>query len=244
MRIIVVEQDVALGQFLARSLGSDNHETHWVADGEAALEQVENSDFDLMVLDLMLPQLSGLEVLARMQQRHAACSVITLSAEESAEARVRCLNAGADDCITKPFSLQELIARCRANLRRRSYLNSATLEHNGVVLNRRDRTVRREGIPIDLTTKEFALLEQLLERRGRCTSRADLLKKVFQLPENAATNVVEVYINYLRRKLAPDALAGAPPIIETVRGSGYRVAALSDAALVARPVPMLQAASL
>ncbi len=244
MRIIVVEQDAALGQFLARSLGSDSHETHWVADGESALAQVESSDFDLMVLDLLLPRLSGLEVLERMQQQHAACSVITLIAEESAEARVRCLNTGADDCIAKPFSLQELIARCRAQLRRRSRLSSATLEHNGVVLNRRERTVRREGIAIDLTTKEFALLEHLLERRGRCTSRAELLQKVFQLPENAATNVVEVYINYLRRKLAPDVLAGAPAVIETVRGSGYRVAALSSAALPQRPIPMLQAASL
>ena len=244
MRIIVVEQDAALGQFLARSLGTDNHETLWVGDGEAALAQVESADFDLMVLDLLLPKLSGLEVLERMQQRHASCSVITLTAEESAEARVRCLNTGADDCVAKPFSLQELIARCRAQLRRRSRLSTTTLEHNGLVLNRRQRTVHREGIAIDLTTKEFALLEHLLEQRGRCTSRAELLRAVFQLPENAATNVVEVYINYLRRKLAPDVLAGAPAVIETVRGSGYRVALATNVPLARRPVPMLQAASL
>ncbi len=244
MRIIVVEQDAALGQFLARSLSSDTQETLWVADGEAALTQVEASDFDLMVLDLVLPQLTGFEVLERMQQCHANCSVITLIGEESAEARVRCLNSGADDCVAKPFSLQELIARCRAQLRRRSRLSTATLEHNGLVLNRRDRTVQREGIAIDLTTKEFALLEHLLERRGRCSSRAELLHKVFQLSETAATNVVEVYINYLRRKLAPEVLAGAPPIIETVRGSGYRVAALTSASMPQRPMPLLQAASL
>ncbi len=244
MRILVVEQDVALGQFLARSLKTDSHETHWVADGESALVQLDGADFDLMVLDLLLPGLGGLEVLERMQQSHSACSVIILTAEESAEARVRCLNTGADDCIAKPFSLQELIARCRAQLRRRSRLNNDCLEHNGLLLNRRDRTVNREGIAIDLTTKEFALLEHLLEQRGRCTSRGDLLRKVFQLPENAATNVVEVYINYLRRKLAPDALAGAPAIIETVRGSGYRVAALSARPMVQKSVPLLQVASL
>ncbi len=244
MRILIVEQDAALGQFLARSLGTDNHETQWVADGETALERIQSLDFDLMVLDLLLPQLSGLEVLERMQHSHASCSVIILTAEESAEARVRCLNTGADDCIAKPFSLQELIARCRAQLRRRARLNSATLEHNGLILNRRDRTVRREGVPIELTTKEFALLEHLLEQRGRCTSRGDLLRKVFQLPENSSTNVVEVYINYLRRKLAPDVLVGVPAIIETVRGSGYRIAAGTSAPLVQRSVPMLQVASL
>ena len=247
MRIIVVEQDAALGQFLARSLGTENHETHWVADGETALEQVETSDFDLMVLDLLLPRLSGLEVLERMQQSHSQCSVITLTAEESADARVRCLNTGADDCIAKPFSLQELIARCHAQLRRRSRLSSDTLEHNGLILNRRDRTVQREGIPIDLTAKEFVLLEHLIERRGRCASRAELLNKVFQLPETAATNVVEVYINYLRRKLAPNILAGAPAIIETVRGSGYRVSSRvtsKSPAAAQTAYPMLRAASL
>ena len=247
MRIIVVEQDAALGQFLARSLGAGEHETQWVCDGESALAQVESADFDLMVLDLLLPTLSGLDVLERMQLNHPRCSVITLTAEESAEARVRCLNIGADDCIAKPFSLQELIARCHAQLRRRSRLNSDTLEHNGLVLNRRDRTVHRDGIAIDLTTKEFALLEHLLERRGRCTSRTELLLKVFQLPEHSTTNVVEVYINYLRRKLAPDALSGAPAVIETVRGSGYRIStssSLNTKALPQRPFPLLQAASL
>ncbi len=244
MRILIVEQDAALGQFLARSLGTDNHETQWVADGETALERIQSLDFDLMVLDLLLPRLSGLEVLERMQQSHASCSVIILTAEESAEARVRCLNTGADDCIAKPFSLQELIARCRAQLRRRARLSSATLEHNGLILNRRDRTVRREGVPIELTTKEFALLEHLVEQRGRCTSRGDLLRKIFQLPENSSTNVVEVYINYLRRKLAPDVLVGVPAIIETVRGSGYRIAAGTSTPLVQRSVPMLQVASL
>ncbi len=147
MRIIVVEQDAALGQFLARSLGTEHHQTFWASDGETALEQVQNADFDLMVLDLLLPRLSGLEVLERMQQHHSRCSVITLTAEESAEARVRCLNTGADDCIAKPFSLQELLARCHAQLRRRACLNNDVLEHNGLVLNRRDRTVQPSRLP-------------------------------------------------------------------------------------------------
>ena len=244
MQIIVVEQDAALGQFLARSLRLEGHETEWTADGESALLKVEAMVFDLMVLDLLLPRLSGLAVLECMRERHPACSVITLTAEESAEARTRCLNAGADDCVTKPFSLQELMARCRAQLRRRGRLSNALLEHNGVVLDHRARTVKREGVRIDLTTKEFALLEHLMEHRGRCSSRAELLREVFDLPANSATNVVEVYINYLRKKLAPESLAGAPPIIETIRGSGYRIGAATSSRHAADRMPMLRAASL
>lgn len=242
MRIIVVEQDAALGQFLARSLRTDGHETEWVGDGETALARIGSASFDLMVLDLLLPRLSGLAVLESMQEAHSGCSVITLTAEESAEARTRCLNAGADDCVTKPFSLQELIARCRAQLRRRARLKQPTLEHNGVVLNHRARTVKREGVSIDLTTKEFALLEHLMEHRGRCSSRVELLLRVFHLPETASTNVVEVYINYLRKKLAPVCLGIAAPLIETVRGSGYRM--VDSSALAYERPPMLKAVSL
>ena len=245
MQILVVEQDAALGQFLARSLRTDGHDANWVGDGETALTQAAARDLDLMVLDLLLPGLSGLEVLEHMQNAHANCSVITLTTEESTEARVRYLNGGADDCIAKPFSLQELIARCRAQLRRRSRLNNETLELDGLVLHRRERTVKRHGVGIGLTTKEFTLLEHLLERRGRCASRSELLQRVFQLPASAKTNVVEVYINYLRRKLSPDCLAGLPPVIETVRGSGYRVASPSSAKSLHSPMPhMLQAVSL
>ena len=125
MRIIVVEQDAALGQFLARSLGTGEHETHWVSDGEVSTGSGREAPTLISwYLDLLLPNLSGHEVLERMQQAHPRCSVITLTAEESAEARVRCLNIGADDCIAKPFSLQELLARCHAQLRRRLRLNS------------------------------------------------------------------------------------------------------------------------
>ena len=234
MRIIVVEQDAALGQFLARSLRTEGHEAEWVGDGESALTHADTFELDLMVLDLILPELSGAEVLDRMHRCHDRCSVIALTPDTSAEARVRCLNSGADDALAKPFSLQELLARCRAQLRRRERLNGALVEYQGLVLNRRERTVRRAGIGIELTGKEFALLEYLIERRGRCSSRAELLRHVFQLPETSPTNVVEVYINYLRRKLS---LAGAPPLIETVRGSGYRVTPLSSG-MRSLPAPM------
>lgn len=227
MRTIVVEQDAALGQVLARSLRSDGNEADWVGSGEAALARATEMDIDLMVLDMQLPALSGIAVLQQMQERFTNCSIIVLMSEDLLETRVRCLDLGADDCVMKPFSLQELTARCRAQLRRRSRLSGATIEHAGLVLRRRNRTVSRDGVAIELTAKEFALLEYLVEQRGRCSSRAELLRQVFQLPETSPTNVVEVYINYLRRKLSAGDLSVAPAVIETVRGSGYRIADLS-----------------
>ena len=223
MRTIVVEQDAALGQVLARSLRTDGNEADWVGSGEAALARALAVEVDLMVLDLQLPVLTGIELLQQMQERFSTCSLIVLMSEDLLETRVRCLDLGADDCVMKPFSLQELTARCRAQLRRRSRLSGATIEHAGLMLRRRNRTVSRDGIGIELTAKEFALLEYLVERRGRCSSRAELLRQVFQLPETSPTNVVEVYINYLRRKLSAGDLSGAPAVIETVRGFGYRI---------------------
>ncbi len=245
MRTIVVEQDAALGQVLARSLRTDGNEAEWVGSGEAALARAAGSEIDLMVLDLHLPERMGLAVLQEMQERFGHCSIIVLMSEDLLETRVRCLDLGADDCVMKPFSLQELIARCRAQLRRRSRLSGATLEHGGLVLRRKNRTVSRGGVAIELTAKEFSLLEYLVERRGRCSSRSELLRQVFQLPETSPTNVVEVYINYLRRKLSAGELSTAPPVIETVRGSGYRIAdPLQAEAISASAKRVLEAVSL
>lgn len=239
MRTLIVQQDAALGQLLARSLKQENNEADWVGDGESALARCEAADVDLMVLDLQLPGVSGLDILQTMQQRFTSCSLIVLLSEDLIETRVRCLDLGADDCILKPFSLQELTARCRAQLRRRARLSGATLEYGDLVLRRRDRSASRAGVAIELTAKEFSLLEFLVERRGRCSSRVELLRQVFHLPENSPTNVVEVYINYLRRKLSAGELSSAPPFIETVRGFGYRVADANPATSLPLP-PAIQ----
>ncbi len=233
MRTIIVQQDAALGQLLARSLKHENNDAEWVADGETALARCELMDVDLMVLDLHLAGIAGLDVLQTMQRRFTSCSLIVLLSEDLIETRVRCLDLGADDCIMKPFSLQELTARCRAQLRRRARLSGATLEHGDLVMRRRDRSATRAGVAIELTAKEFSLLEFLVERRGRCASRVELLRQVFHLPENSPTNVVEVYINYLRRKLSAGELVSAPPLIETVRGFGYRVAEVTSSSAAA-----------
>ena len=231
MRIVVVEDDAALGVFLQKSLALDGHTVDWVSDGEAALHFVESFEPDLMVLDITLPRRDGYDVLSELQLRESTTAVITLMPHASVEDRVRCLRGGADDCLVKPFSFQELLARCAALLRRRARSAGSVLRHGELTVNRVERTVSRNGVEIALTTKEFTLLEHLVQGRGRCCTRADLLQNVFGMPSDAVTNVVDVYINYLRRKLGPD---GAK-LIETVRGSGYRMRAARTLPFTAIP---------
>jgi DNA-binding response OmpR family regulator len=225
MRILIVEDDAALGLFLQKGLKLEGHEVSWVGDGEAALVQAEQYRPDLMVLDLSLPKKDGTEVLAEMRGRFDETAVLVLTGRSEVEERVKCLNLGADDCLLKPFSFHELTARCRALLRRREQFADPMLRHGNVELNRMERRVTRNGRLVELTVKEFALLEFLLMRRGRCCSRAELLREVWQMLPAAGTNVVDVYVNYLRKKLGAgsvDADAGYC-VIETVRGEGYQM---------------------
>ncbi|MDE1161692.1 MAG: response regulator transcription factor [Acidobacteriaceae bacterium] len=226
MRVLVVEDDRALGQFLQKGLQMEGHVVEWCGDGESALQHAEASPADLMVLDLSLPRRDGTEVLAEVAERWPETSVLVLTGRSQLDERVRCLNSGADDCLLKPFSFHELTARCRAILRRRVQNADAVLRHGSVEMNRVDRTVKRDGKYVELTAKEFALLEFLLLRRGQSCSRGELLREVWQMAEDSSTNVVDVYVNYLRRKLAmvhPDRQSSVT-VIETVRGVGYKLA--------------------
>ncbi len=226
MRVLIVEDDSALGLFLQKGLKIEGHEVEWLADGESAMERLTLRRPDLMVLDLSLPKKDGTEILEALVGRFEGMSVLVLTGRNEVEIRVKCLNLGADDCMLKPFSFHELRARCRALLRRREQFADPVLRQSGIELHRMERRVTRDGVPVDLTVKEFALLEFLLQRRGVCCSRAELLREVWQMSPDTGTNVVDVYINYLRRKLAAacpaDGAGGAgPELIETVRGSGY-----------------------
>jgi DNA-binding response OmpR family regulator len=145
--------------------------------------------------------------------------VLVLTAEPSLDTRLQCFDLGADDCMLKPFSLRELRARCFALLRRQSGFD-AVLRYGDLELNRMDHSVRRNGLPIALTNKEYGLLECLLLNKGRCVSRNRLMEQVWKLGAEASTNVVDVYVNYLRRKLQE---TGDQPLISTVRGQGYRI---------------------
>ncbi|WP_348268685.1 response regulator transcription factor [Edaphobacter paludis] len=225
MQVLIVEDDLALGSFLQKGMKLEGHDVEWVGDGEAALLHAEEHRPDLMVLDLSLPRKDGTEVLAEMQGRFNEMAVLVLTGRSQVEERVKCLNLGADDCLLKPFSFHELTARCRALLRRREQFADPMLRHGDVELNRMDRRVARSGVGVELTVKEFNLLEFLMLRRGRCCSRTELLKEVWHMSPDAGTNVVDVYINYLRKKLsaASGGLDAGYSVIETVRGEGYQM---------------------
>jgi DNA-binding response OmpR family regulator len=163
-----------------------------------------------------------MEVLAAMRARHDDGAVLVLSGRNDLRVRVQCLDGGADDYLPKPFSYLELKARCRALLRRRQQFADPVLRHGDLELNRIEHKVARGGRAIGLTAKEFSLLECLLLHEGECVSRSQLLAEVWQMPGETGTNVVDVYVNYLRRKVESGA-AGDGELIETVRGAGYRL---------------------
>jgi len=221
MRVLVVEDDKALGEFLRQGLEREGHQVDWVEDGDTALRSVAEVSPELIVLDLSLPRRDGMEVLAELRAHQHDCSVLVLTGRNDLDARVQCLDTGADDYLLKPFSYFELTARCRALIRRRRQTADPLLRHGDLELHRIERRVARAGKAVALTAKEFALLEYLMLHKDECLSRGRLLADVWQMPSETGTNVVDVYVNYLRRKLGAE--AGGPSVIETVRGSGYRL---------------------
>ncbi len=239
MRVLIVEDDSALGHFLGQGLTLDGYEVELAADGEAALALTARMRPEVMVLDLGLPRMDGLEVLEQMGERFSATSVLVLTARAGMEERVRCLELGADDVVLKPFSFHELRARLRAMGRRRSRLEDTVLRFGDLEMDRAARRVMQGGREVELTVTEFSLLESLLRRHGeRVCSRAELLREVWRSPVGMGTNIVEVYINYLRKKLGNGlgrsfgrARAAGESVIRTVRGEGYLLSAASGAGI-------------
>ena len=235
MRILIAEDDKALGLFLSRGLEADGHRVRLTHDGGAAAEAFRQDLPELTILDLNMPVKDGEQVLEEVRLLDADLPVLILTARQEVDTRVRCFDLGADDLMTKPFSLHELRARCRALLRRkreaRLQLRAGDLE-----LDRLDHTARRGALSIVLTNKEFALLEHLMLNRGHCVSRVQLLESVWNLEPAQTTNIVDVYINYLRRKLKDP-----PPghLIRTVRGQGYVVPSEVELALTVPSVVLL-----
>jgi len=219
MRFLVADDDPALGMFLTRGLEADGHIVSLANNGQAAVEVFLAETPDLTILDLNLPYKDGTEVLRFVRSLTQDIPILILTARNEVETRVKCLDLGADDCMLKPFSLSELRARCRALLRRRRDTN-LVLRQDDLEVNRIERTVRRDGVTISLTNKEFALLEYLLLNRGCAVSRSTLLERVWNMQASSSTNVVDVYVNYLRRKLAD---YSEQPLIRTVRGEGYAI---------------------
>jgi len=222
MRILVVEDDAALSSFIRKGLEAEYHAVDTAQDGEQGLSMAVGIDYDLAVLDLNLPGVDGLTVLKSVRQRKPKLPVIILTARSRVEDRVQCLDSGADDYLVKPFSFLELSARARALLRRSHLPSESVLTVMDLSLDRVERKVQRSGRPIELTTKEFALLEYLMRNAGRRLTRAMIIEHVWNLTFDSSTNIVDVYINYLRRKI-DDGFTS--PLIHTVRGVGYQLTA-------------------
>jgi DNA-binding response OmpR family regulator len=218
-RILVIEDEPGIVDFLERGLRSYGFEVESATDGVAGAERILSEPFDLVVLDVMLPRRSGLEVLADVHEAKPALPVIILTARGEIEDRVAGLDAGAIDYLTKPFSLSELAARVRAQLRVVAQAPSTELSGGDVEVDLITREVRRGGVSVRLSTTEFELLTYLLRNAGRVLSREQILRAVWGYEYDPGTNVVDVYVGYLRRKLRRT--EGKDPIV-TVRSVGYR----------------------
>jgi DNA-binding response OmpR family regulator len=219
MRLLIAEDDRALGTFLSRGLEADGHRVRLAADGASAVNAFREDLPDLTILDLNLPVKDGEQVLDEVRRVDADLPILVLTARQEVETRVRCLDRGADDLMTKPFSLHELRARCRVLLRRKREAK-LLVRAGDLEVDRMNHSAVRAGEEIALTNKEFGLLEHLILNRGQCVSRVELLETVWKLEPAQTTNIVDVYVNYLRRKLKDPAPGH---VIRTVRGKGYMI---------------------
>jgi DNA-binding response OmpR family regulator len=220
MHVLIVEDDGPVAKFVSGELESEHYDVGVVTTGLQVPQAVEDSKCDLLILDLSLPDIEGIEVLRQVRGKKPHLPVLILTGSARVEDRVVGLNSGADDYLTKPFAMSELLARVRALMRRSNLPFEPILRTSDLELDRVRRMVHRRDRTIELTPKEFALLEYLLLNAGQNVSRSSIIHHVWKLSNDTMTNVVDVYINYLRRKID----AGATEkLIHTVRGAGYRL---------------------
>lgn len=215
-RILIAEDEPGIATFIEKGLRSAGFTTLVVDDGPTAADIAQDLNFDLLILDLGLPGLDGHQVLAQIRERGERMPVVILTARKGVGDTVAGLEGGADDYITKPFRFEELLARIRVRLRDRGTPEITVLEVSGVRLDLRTRRAEVGGAQVELSTREFVLAETLMKHRGQVLSRETLLSRVWGYDFEPGSNVVDVYIGYLRKKLGND-------LIETVRGMGYRL---------------------
>ncbi len=218
MHILVVEDESKVASFIKRGLEAVNYSVDVEPDGEAGLNRFLEGDYDLVILDVMLPKLDGLSVMKEIRQRRVNIPVLLLTARVTVADKVMGLDLGADDYLTKPFAFEELLARVRALLRRGAAAAPTVLAVADLRLDPATREVTRGNKRIDLTPKEFALLEFLMRRRGQTLSRAVIAQHVWGVDYDTFTNVIDVYVNYLRKKIDSDFEV---KLIHTIRGAGY-----------------------
>ena len=219
MRVLIVEDDEKIASFLERGLSAQGYQVTLADRGDEGLELALTPEMELVILDLSLPGLDGLDALAKLRQARHDKPVLVLTARDSLEQKVRALDLGADDYMTKPFALDELLARLRALTRRADQRTSDAIEIGGLRLDLLSRQATRGGSAIDLSTREFTLLEYLMRHPGQVLSRVQILATVWEYDFDPQSNVVDVYVRYLRRKVD---VPGEASLIETVRGAGYR----------------------
>ncbi|WP_447979977.1 response regulator [Candidatus Nitrospira bockiana] len=225
MRILIIEDDRDLAQFIQKGLREERYATDWAPDGDEGLSLAGQAEYDLIVLDIMLPKLDGLTVCRRLRERGYKAPILLLTVRDSVEDKVEGLNTGADDYLTKPFAFAELVARVRALLRRgpqvQGPLKAADLELDPVA-----HRVWRAGKEIPLTNKEYALLEFLLRNKNRVLTRTAIINHVWDMSYDPMTNIVDAHIRAIRAKIDRDF---SPPLITTVRGTGYMLEVPEDA---------------
>jgi heavy metal response regulator len=219
MRILVVEDERKVVSFIRQGLEEEGHAVEVAEDGEAALELIlDDRPYDLIVLDVMLPRRDGFKVLKASREQRIQSPVLLLTARDTVRDKVTGLDLGADDYLTKPFAFEEFLARVRALLRRGSAAPAPVLRLADLTLDPATREVVRGGRRITLTAREYALLEYFLRNVGRVLTRPMIAEHVWGLDFDTETNIIDVYVGYLRRKLDTE---GEPPLVHTVRGAGY-----------------------
>ncbi len=219
MRILIVEDEPGIVRFLERGLEAHGYQSLSADNGEDGVRLAVDETVDLVLLDIMLPGLGGQEVLKRIRARRPELPVLMLTARDSLQSKVGALDAGADDYLTKPFAFEELLARIRALTRRTDQPQASLIEAGDLRVDLLSRRVWRGDKQIELSSREFALLEYFMRHPGQALSRQQILSAIWDYAFDPGSNVVDVYVRYLRRKID---LPGEPSLIETVRGVGYR----------------------
>lgn len=216
MKILLVEDDALIGDAIEKTLSRERHSVHWTRSGLDASHSLDVGDFDLVVLNLGLPDIDGLDVLNRARSRGDETAVLILTARDAVEDKISGLDSGADDYLIKPFDMDELLARCRALARRRFGTVQNELNVDGLRLSIETRLLEVEGVPVILSRHEFLVLQMLMERRGRVVTKDQLSEALYGWDDGAESNAVEVYVSQIRKKIGGER-------IKTLRGVGYLI---------------------
>lgn len=220
MRILLVEDEVKLSAFIRRGLVAERYAVDIAKDGRNGLELAQTYQYDLIILDLMLPGMDGSEVLRRIRKENSSVPVLILSARDALQDKVSNMESGADDYLTKPFAFAELLVRVKALMRRGPVNRASTIRISNLELDRLSQQVKRAGHRIELTSKEYSLLEYLMSNAGRVLSRNMIIEHVWDQSFDGITNIVDVYIRHLRNKVDT---GHEPKLLKTVRGVGYTI---------------------